>query len=346
MPPDQPNSGAPARYVRGILVVAALTAVAAGIFAYLQYREIHPRTSDAYVGAHVVRIASQVSGPLVEVAVHENQHVTADQLLLEIDPAPFQVAVERAEANLAIASQAMGASAAAVVSAEAMVAKSRAELADAIANARRFELLAETGAASQKDRDDSKTAADTARAALDAAKANLDRARQELGAEGADNAQVQAATAELAAAHLDLEHTTIRAPADGWVTDLSARAGTYVEAGVPLFALVESSDWWVDANFKETDVERIREGQPAEVVLDLYPDVTLAGTVESISAGSGAAFSLLPPENATGNWVKVTQRFPVRVRIDPIGPQRPLRVGASATVTVDTRDAGDPSTGD
>jgi membrane fusion protein (multidrug efflux system) len=150
-------------------------------------------------------------------------------------------------------------------------------------------------------------------------------------------ALLNAAQQHLAQAQLDLQHTAVIAPADGTVTNFSVRAGTMVNAGVILFAFIEQANWWTDANFKETDLKRIKIGQPAEVTVDIYPGHVYKAIVQGISLGSGAAFSLLPPENATGNWVKVTQRFPVRVNIITNDPRFPLRVGASSTVTIDTR---------
>jgi membrane fusion protein (multidrug efflux system) len=152
--------------------------------------------------------------------------------------------------------------------------------------------------------------------------------------------QLRGAAAQLDKATHDRVRTHVTAPAGGWVTNISVRPGNVVQAGTPAFAVVEDGNWWVDANFKETDLGRIKPGQPATIRLDMYPGTTFEGIVESISAGSGASFSVLPPENATGNWVKVTQRFPVRVKItSQPDPDKPLRMGASATVKVDTTDS-------
>ena len=149
--------------------------------------------------------------------------------------------------------------------------------------------------------------------------------------------QLRAASAQLDKATHDRVKTHVTSSANGWVSNVSLRPGTVVQAGTPAFAVIEDGNWWVDANFKETDLGRIKAGQKATVRLDMYPGVTLEGAVESISAGSGATFSVLPPENATGNWVKVTQRFPVRIRITSTpDPDKPLRSGSSATVTIDT----------
>jgi membrane fusion protein (multidrug efflux system) len=128
----------------------------------------------------------------------------------------------------------------------------------------------------------------------------------------------------------------VYAPANGRVSEIEIRPGTVVTKDIPLFALVENRGWWVEANFKETDLVRIRPGQPATIAMDMYPGKTFQGTVSQLSPASGIAFSLLPPENATGNWVKITQRFPVKVTIKAPPDDRPLRIGASSTVTIDT----------
>lgn len=157
-------------------------------------------------------------------------------------------------------------------------------------------------------------------------------------AEGdAAKAKLAVSKANLAQAELNLQYTQVLAPANGIITNLSLREGTIIGAGKPLFALIESDNWWVDANYKETQLTRITPGQSAKVKLDMYPKYTLQGKVESISDGSGSIFSLLPPENATGNWVKVSQRFTVRIKLSNLDPAFPLRVGASSTVTINTK---------
>lgn len=158
------------------------------------------------------------------------------------------------------------------------------------------------------------------------------------GGQGSDNAGVKAAESAVEQARINLAFAEVRAPAAGWIANLSLRKGQAVSPYVPLFSLVEDKGWWIDANFKETDLARIRPSQKASVQIDMYPGVTLEGSVRSLGAGSGAVFSLLPPQNAAGNWVKVTQRFPVRISLDqlPTDPAIQMRVGASVTVTVDT----------
>ena len=176
---------------------------------------------------------------------------------------------------------------------------------------------------------------------LDQALANLANARQIVAAKhapgGDDNPLIRQAKASLAGAQLALKNTIVHAPASGQLVNVRLRKGNNIAAGMPLFSIVEQQNWWIQANFKETDLARIKVGQPATVKVDIYPHHVFHGVVEALSQSSGAIFSLLPPENATGNWVKVTQRFPVRIRITNLAPAYPLRVGASATVKIDTR---------
>ncbi|TFV86241.1 HlyD family efflux transporter periplasmic adaptor subunit, partial [Oxalobacteraceae bacterium OM1] len=166
-----------------------------------------------------------------------------------------------------------------------------------------------------------------------------EQARSALGASGDQNANVQAARAAVAQAELDLQRTHVTAPPQGMVANLSLRPGNTVQPGTPLFAVIASQEYWADANFKETELEDIRPGQQATLQVDMYPDHVFHGVVESVSGGAGTAFSLLPPQNATGNWVKVTQRVPVRVRITDPDPQYPLRIGTTATVEIALNDA-------
>jgi membrane fusion protein (multidrug efflux system) len=150
-------------------------------------------------------------------------------------------------------------------------------------------------------------------------------------------ASLKVAQSELNTAELNLQYTNILAPSNGYITNFTLRKGEMVQATSPLFALVENDHWWVNANFKETDLERIKIGQSAKIIFDMYPSITFKGKVQGISAGSGATFAVLPPENATGNWVKVTQRFPVRIDIINPDSKYPLRMGASCEATVNTR---------
>lgn len=228
----------------------------------------------------------------------------------------------------------MSQQAAAVAAAEAQVSQRQAELKNAQSNNLRQQQLVRQGFLSKQGSEAARTQAETAAAALHAAQANLEQARSTLGATGESNANIKAAQAAVNQAQLDLEHAHVVAPTQGTIANLSLRPGNTVQPGVPLFALIGNQEYWVDANFKETELERIHPGATATVTVDMYPDHPFRGVVESVSAGAGTVFSLLPPQNATGNWVKVTQRVPVRVRIVNPDPAFPLRIGTTATVEV------------
>jgi membrane fusion protein (multidrug efflux system) len=227
--------------------------------------------------------------------------------------------------------------------ADEMEAK-RVALDEAIAKYRQAESAQGEDEAPSQQTADALKAVHDAQTAYDAAHAAFSAAQDKELVVTTPTVQLRAAAAQLDKATQDRVKTHVTAPDSGWVSNVRLRPGTVVQAGTPAFALIEDGRWWVDANFKESDLARIKPGQPATIKLDMYPGLKLDGTVESISAGSGAIFSVLPPENATGNWVKVTQRFPVRIMITSApNPDKPLRAGASADVTVDT--TGDTSEG-
>ncbi|QDZ29480.1 HlyD family secretion protein [Noviherbaspirillum sp. UKPF54] len=321
------------------VAIAALLILAA-IFGYRYWRhgQLYADTDNAYINANTVEIAAQVGGKVTQVFVRDNQKVKAGGALFEIDPEPYRLALEKAQAQLQLAGQAVGQQSAAVAAAEAQVNQRKAELQIAQSNNRREQQLVRQGFLSKQGAETARTQVATAEAALRAAQANLEQARSTLGATGERNATVQAAQAAVDQARLDLEHTHVAAPTDGSIANLSLRPGNTVQPGAPLFALIASQEYWADANFKETELERIRPGEAATVTVDMYPDHPFHGVVESVSGGAGTAFSLLPPQNATGNWVKVTQRVPVRVRITDPDPAYPLRIGTTATVEVAVRD--------
>lgn len=336
---DRATVIARARWVALLLLIVGTIG---GALFYWRYSTIYPSTDNAYTGTHIVRVSADVAGPVVRLYVRNNEFMRAGDPLFDIDPAPYDAALREARAQFDRAAQAAGNDANALREAADKLEDARRALVDARLAYQRARDVRADG----EDRSEELIATEEAwREALTAFAA----ARQEFGkAQDADlrivpaTVALRSAAAALDRAIHDRARTHVSAPADGWVSDLSLRPGTTVGAGTPLFALIEGSNWWVDANFKETDIARIRVGQPATVQLDMYPGVTFDGEVDSISAGSGAVFSVLPPENATGNWVKVTQRFTVRVAIVNPSPadDRPLRVGASASVTIDTSSLG------
>ena len=226
--------------------------------------------------------------------------------------------------------------ASAVKAAEATLTQRQAELKNTQKSTQRTLTLVKRKLASQADADQASQNLSVAEAAVVAAQNELQEAKEKLGINGENNASLRAAKATLAQAQLDLGYTMVRAPHDGVVENVTIRPGSTVTAYQSTFSLIENRDYWASANFKETQLTRIRTGQPATIHIDMYPDQIFNGIVSSISTSSGASFALLPPENATGNWVKVTQRFPVRIKIISRYPNAPLRIGSSCTVTIDT----------
>ena len=318
-----------------VLLAVVVAAGAAGVGAYYYLNRNRVDTDDAYVNAHVVQVSAQVSGPVLTLNVRNNEQVARGTLLFAIDPAPFELRVQEAEQQLALARQDVSERDAGVAQARALVAQRKAELASAEAQSNRTLKLVSEDVMSHVAGDTARTGIEAQAAAVAAAEASLRAAEAALGAGGDANPKVQQARARLDQARLDLDHTRVLAPDDGFITSLSLRPGDTVAAEQPLFAFVSAHDWWLDANFKETQLEKLQPQQKAEIRVDMYPNHVFHGVVDSISRGSGTAFSLMPAQNATGNWVKVTQRVPVKVVVTDADPAFPLRIGTSGTVTVD-----------
>jgi len=318
------------------LVVALL--IGGGIYWYWHRGQRYEATDNAYFNAHVVRIAAQVTGQVIALHVDENQTVKKDEPLLHIDPAPFKIAVDRATAQLQQARYQVQRSEASLRDAEATVRQREAELQNALANnTRSLELLANKLVAKERA-DLTDTQLKTAQAALDSARARLAAERANLGSGGDINESVRQAVAALEQARWDLRNCDVLSPVAGDVTNLQVRAGDVVAKNQVLFTVIDSSEFWVDANFKETQLEHIVPGVAAEIRVDMYPNKVFHGKVDSISGGSGTAFSLLPTQNATGNWVKIAQRVPVKIKVLDLDPKFPLRIGTSGSVRVQVAD--------
>lgn len=324
------------RIIRYTVIAVVLVALGIGGVWYWYNSKYYPSTADAYVGAHTVRIAPQVSGRVIKVSVHDHQQVAKGQLLYSIDPTTYHLMVAKAQAQLALARQQVAQLQAAVTAAKAQVEQARVQLANAASKAKRQQRLVARGYTDAQSAQDARDAQSSARAALGVAEARLSEAKAQLGKTGNANQQVQLARAALGVAETNLKDTQVSAACQGRLSGLKLRPGDYVDQGQPNFVLVCDKRWWVNANFKETDLARIHTGESAKVSIDMYGGHTFKGKVVSINPASGTAFSLLPPENATGNWVKVTQRVPVRVEILDPSPRYPLRVGTSAEVTINT----------
>ncbi|QHL91551.1 HlyD family efflux transporter periplasmic adaptor subunit [Sphingomonas changnyeongensis] len=348
-------------------IVAALALVWALWFFLTQYGRVS--TDNAYVGADTAQITPLVGGPVAAVPVANTQMVAKGQILLVLDPADAKIAVAEAESALAQAVQRyrqaranLGAASGRAVARTSEIAEARARLAEAEAGYERArielgrrEALAPGGAVSGDELTAARTAFQSARAARELARAGVASAEATRRAAGGDVAataalvegtdldtapDIVAARARLQQARLNLARTVIRAPIAGIVTNKQVQLGQRVAAGTPVMTIVPVDAAFVDANFKENQLAQVRPGQPVELVSDFYgDDVVFHGRVVGFAGGTGSAFALIPAQNATGNWIKVVQRLPVRIALDPRELRaHPLRVGLSMEAVIDTRE--------
>jgi membrane fusion protein, multidrug efflux system len=325
------------KILKFILICASLTALIIGGYRYYQHEKFYPSTDDAYVQANIVNIAPQINGKISKVFVKNNQTVKKGQALFYIDPQPYITPLNQAEANLKNTTQQVKALGASVAVAKTRVTEREAQLINTQKQAQRTLTLVRKNFYSKSAEDTAIQNLKVAKSALAAARSQLDEAQEKLGKSGDQNAQIQAAKAAVDQAKINLSYTKVYAPVSGNITQMTLRKGSNVTAYQTEFSIIDNAQWWVAGNFKETQISRIQPGQSTTISLDMYPQHSFKGKIESISSGSGASFALLPPEQATGNWVKVTQRFPVRVMFVNPDPKYPLRIGASCQVTINTR---------
>ncbi len=325
------------------LVVFVLLLAGAGL-GYWYYLHIFVSTDDAYVTGYVGVISSRVPGRVAQVLVEDNDFVKAGQTLVTLEPQDFEVAVAQAEGNLNRLRQDLASKYAKVYQTQAEVAEAQAHLHQAITDRKRYSGLYERRTVPRQTLDQVNTRFKVAQAELEQARQKHQEALAAIGGSTRipieEQPAIKEAKARLEEARLRLSYTRITAEFNGYVTRRQVKTGNYVQPGQPLMMLVplDFQELWIQANYKETQLTDVYIGQPATVTVDTYPGTKLKGEVESIMAGTGAVFSLLPPENATGNWVKVVQRIPVRIRLKPPYPEdRPLRLGMSCIVTIDTR---------
>ncbi len=298
-------------------------------------------TDDAYVQTARVDISANVAGRVASIDVRDNAHVHKGDVLYRLDDSTFRIAVSEASAQLAAARLQVESLKANYRQRQAERAAAQDTLAFQQNEYERQQRLLASGISSQLQVDRALHARDDARAQLAGSQQQISAVVASLGGDPAiapeRHPAVQQAQALLDRAKLNLSYTVVTAPSDGVVTRVEQlQVGTYVAASAPVFALVSGSDIWVEANFKEDQLAYMRAGQQASVEIDSYPGKTFTGRVASVSPGTGSQFSVLPPENATGNWVKVVQRLPVRIELDPRDAAYPLQGGLSANVTVDT----------
>jgi membrane fusion protein, multidrug efflux system len=329
---------------RRLLLIALVTAglVVVGVVGVRWWRfyQTHVSTDDAYVRADVAQVTARIPGTIVELAVEENTHVRQGDLIVRLDREEYELKVREADATVSRAIRTVEEMKASVLTAESHLAVAEAEFAQLRLDHARAEQLAGRDVVPRERLDLARTALRVGESRVQAAHREVERARAALGvpldAPSTETAIVRQAVAARDVAALLLSYTEIRAPITGVVARRTIEIGQRIQPGQPLMMVVPLGRVYVEANFKETQLSYVRVGQPAEIVADVYPDVVYRGHVESVAPGSGAAFALLPPENATGNWVKVVQRVPVRIALDEPPPaDRPLRVSLSVVATIE-----------
>ena len=330
-----------ARLTRALLLLGVPLVVLAAVLYFYAEGGRYVETENAYVKAHIVAVSAEVAGRVAEVAVRDNQAVAQGQLLFRIDAVPFETALARASAQLANAR----------TDVETLRAEYRVALADSAEAEERIRFLGlqlerqrrlkEQGMVRDEAYDEARHNLETARAHLIALQERAARGLAGLGGDAKIPAErhphVREAQAALDAAALELARTRINAPTAGTVSNLKLQPGMNVTRGVAIFSLIQAGEPWIEANFKETQLAGMRVGQVARVVADAYPGVEWRARVSAIAPATGAEFALLPPQNATGNWIKVVQRVPVLFAIEPAAADRPsLRAGMTVSVSIDT----------
>lgn len=345
-----PNGGKPKARKLGLTILAIVVVVAAIVWAVFHFLLAKPEeeTDDAYVEGDVVAITARDPGTVLAIHADNTQTVKAGAPLLDLDPATTDVGLASAAAELARAVRATRADFTKVNQSGAAIVQAQAELTRARADYARRQGAAAEGAVSGEELSHAADAVKVATANLALARAQAAQARTAVqGTDVNTNPAVLAAIAAYRRAAIMRSHMHITAPIDGVIAQRTVQVGQQVAAGTPLMAVVPLDRLWVDANFRETQLRDLRIGQPATITADMYGGkIVYHGKVIGLGAGSGNAFALLPPQNASGNWIKIVQRVPVRIGLNANElRQNPLRVGLSATVTVDTTDQNGPRIG-
>jgi len=325
---------------RVLLTAGPVVVLAAALFFYLTGGR-YISTEDAYVHAGKLTVATDVSGIVANVAVKESQQVDKGQVLFTLDPEPFQIALDGAQANLGTVRNQLTTLQATYRQKQAQIAQARTDVAFFETTFQRQQDLLKRGVASQAAFDQARRDLDTARERVTMAQNDAQATLAQLGGNAdapiEENANYLAAKAQVDKAERDLRRTTVLAPIPGIVTNVDAlQVGEYLPAAQPAFSLVSSADVWIEANPKESDLTYLKPGAPAVVTIDAYPGREWQATVTSLRPATGTEFSVLPAQNATGNWVKVVQRVPIRLTVQMPAGAPPLRTGMSANVEIDT----------
>ena len=316
--------------IAGGILGGATTLGLAGFFVHGHY---YPNTPDAYVHAYTVTVAPYVAGYIKNIHIQPNQFVRKGELIYEIDPYPLQLISNKKQNELAASKKFLKSMQEELRKAEYDFNNKKAARWIQDLNKKRYTFLLEKDVVALEKQQELEASAIEADANVTRADAEINRIKARIEEQ---RATIKAKFNELNTANLNLNYSRYYAPFDGYISNkFSIRSGQYVKPGQALFQLVDNSQWWVDANYKESQIHRIQPGMKATIKLDMYPGKTFKGEVINISAGSGAYYSLLPPQNATGNWVKVPQRFPVRIKLEQ-SYKHPLRAGSTAFSTVNT----------
>ncbi|ROL66638.1 HlyD family secretion protein [Pseudomonas vranovensis] len=345
----------PAQLKRRLLIFLALVLlIALAFLAHWYFKgRFYESTDNAYVQGEITRVSSQLSARIDQVLVQDNQHVAKGDLLVRLEPEDFRLAVERARAALDTreaerlqAESRLTQQASLIAAGQAQVAANQATFGRAQLDLNRAEALRKPGFVSEERVTTLSAENHVARSQVSKAQADLQGQRQQVNALAAEikrlDAQIVNARADLAQAELNLTRSEIHAPISGIIGQRAARNGQVVQAGAYLLSIVPDEDIWIQANFKETQIGHMQPGQKAELLFDSYPDTPIEARVDSLFAASGAQFSLLPPDNATGNFTKVVQRIPVKLTFAANNPLHgKIRPGMSVTATVDIRDNAD-----
>ena len=329
----------PGRFARLALLGSVPLLLIGGATAYYIANDHYVSTDNAYVQQDKVSISAEVGGRIIDVAVHENDVVNAGDLLFRIDPAPYRIAIEQADAAIAAAQVRVSSLQTEYQTTGVDIESAREDVAFYEKEYQRQSALMQAGFTTRARLQAAEHALSDARSRVASAQANATKARAALATGSAApgvNPAIKAGQAQREQALLNLSRTEVRAPVSGVVSQADRlQLGQMMVQGLPGVTIVASSRSWIEANFKETDLAHMRVGQPAEITFDAYPELKVRGKVSSIGAGTGSEFSVLPAQNANGNWVKVTQRVPVRIAITD-KPKRAMIAGLSAHVRVDT----------
>lgn len=329
------------RLVRLVTLVGVPLLVAVcGVVAW-QHGGRYVSTENAYVKADIAQIAPEVSGRVIEVAVRDHAPLKAGALLVRIDPEPYRLALAKASADLDVARTQVETARATYFETKSELGEVENQAAHLDRQLQRQQSLAQHGVVATSVLETAQNDAKVARDRLNVVRMRLERVLAALGGKpdvsADEHPMVRDKLADRDRAALDLAHTVMVAPLDGVAVNVKLQMGEQVKAGTPLFAIVVATRPWVEANLKETELTHVAVGQRAKVVLDIYPDEPWDAEVASISPAAGSEFAILPPQNASGNWVKVVQRLPVKLRLLPHNGEHALRAGMTATVDIDTK---------